>query len=244
MKSPLRYPGGKTRARKIIDEFVPRNKTVLLSPFFGGGSYELFRGGTWFANDLFFPLYSFWDSLKNDKDSLIQDVQSKRPVTRDTFKHMRSKSYITPSEYFAINRCSFSGSTFCGGFSQESATCRFTDSSIKTLEKIDLSEFTFSNLDAIEFLKSHPETSDTWIYADPPYYIETYIYGRHGDLHENFKHKEFAEYIQTRSDWTLSYNDCEYIRELYSSCTFHEVSWSYGMNALKKSSEVIITPVI
>ena len=44
-KSPLRYPGGKTRACKILDKVVcdhfdiKKIKTVV-SPFFGGGSFE------------------------------------------------------------------------------------------------------------------------------------------------------------------------------------------------------------
>jgi DNA adenine methylase len=42
-KSPLRYPGGKTRACKIIDKIIfeyfdINNFDTLISPFFGGGS--------------------------------------------------------------------------------------------------------------------------------------------------------------------------------------------------------------
>ena len=42
--SPLRYPGGKTRACKILDQvfsdhFNINNFDYLLSPFFGGGSF-------------------------------------------------------------------------------------------------------------------------------------------------------------------------------------------------------------
>ena len=42
--SPLRFPGGKTRACKIIDEIIKKYFDIndfdtLLSPFFGGGSF-------------------------------------------------------------------------------------------------------------------------------------------------------------------------------------------------------------
>ena len=42
-KSPLRYPGGKSRACKILDDILqnyydPVKFTTLISPFFGGGS--------------------------------------------------------------------------------------------------------------------------------------------------------------------------------------------------------------
>ena len=45
--SPLRYPGGKTRACKIIDDIILKHFDVtqfdtLSSPFFGGGSFEFY----------------------------------------------------------------------------------------------------------------------------------------------------------------------------------------------------------
>ena len=44
-KSPLRYPGGKTRACKTLDAILGENFDlaqfdILVSPFFGGGSFE------------------------------------------------------------------------------------------------------------------------------------------------------------------------------------------------------------
>jgi site-specific DNA-adenine methylase len=46
-KSPLRYPGGKTRACTIIDNVISKyfnlhNFDTLVSPFFGGGSFYTF----------------------------------------------------------------------------------------------------------------------------------------------------------------------------------------------------------
>lgn len=242
MKSPLRYPGGKSRACKILDTYIP-HKECMLSPFFGGGSFELYRAGVWHANDLFEPVYTFWDSLKRDAHGLIQDIEHLHPMSKDQFYEIRRLSHINAAQFFAVNRCSFSGSTFCGGYSQQSASGRFTQSSIDRLRSVNLDTFTFSNMDGVDFLMMHPQTSDTWIYADPPYVIDTYIYGKNGDVHENFNHTRFAEYIKTRTDWTLCYNDCPLIRKLYTGCKIDTVSWSYGMNALKKSNEVIITPL-
>ena len=41
VRSPLRYPGGKSRAVSAILETIPNGITALTSPFFGGGSIEL-----------------------------------------------------------------------------------------------------------------------------------------------------------------------------------------------------------
>ena len=68
-KSPLRYPGGKTRACKILDKIVSehfnmKEKKILISPFLGGGSFEFYLQNKYnleiIANDKFNPLFVFW----------------------------------------------------------------------------------------------------------------------------------------------------------------------------------------
>ena len=38
----------------------------------------------------------------------------------------------------------------------------------------------------------------------------------------------------------MTYNNCDYIRNLYKDYIIIDANWSYGMNASKKSSEIII----
>lgn len=254
-KSPLRYPGGKTRALTILGRYLaehyPGRKT-LLSPFVGGGSFELAcasNGFQVYANDLFVPLYTFWRVLKQDPNGLHAAVLKQLPVSKEAFlQHRNSKleyedSNEVAAAYFVVNRSSFSGATFCGGFSSEAAEKRCNTRAVDRLRDVDLQNVTLSNQDATEFLRSHPETQDTVVYADPPYFITSYVYGKNGDMHEGFDHAGFAAALRTRKDWILSYNDCPYIRELYSGCRIFSESWSYGMNnAMKPSSELIILP--
>jgi DNA adenine methylase len=251
--SPLRYPGGKTRAIAILSSYVSTyfpTKKVLLSPFFGGGSFELFmttKGYTIHGNDLFIPLYTFWTTKQSNCDTLVTAIKEHMPMTKEKFHTLRAsilkeEAMNVAASYFIINRTSFSGATLCGGYSQQAAEGRLTESSIEKLKACDVRSITFTNLDCNVFLTQHPETTDTLVYADPPYYIDTYIYGKNGDMHENFNHAAFANTIKKRSDWIISYNDCEYIRELYKDCRIFEAKWSYGMNAKKASSEIIILP--
>ena len=255
-KSPLRYPGGKTRAIVILEQYLtthyPTRKT-LLSPFFGGGSFELYlttKGYQVKGNDLFKPLYTFWQTLKDTPEDIKDAVESVMPVTKEYFQELRTtiQTMTDPLEiaaaYYIINRCSFSGATFCGGFSKEASTGRLNESSLRTLVNTNLENVTFSNLDCKEFLVANPETTDTVVYADPPYYISSYIYGKDGDMHEGFDHTGFATAIKQRRDWIISYNDCEYIRNLYKDCRIEKVTWSYGMdNGKKGSSEIVILPI-
>jgi len=67
--------------------------------------------------------------------------------------------------------------------------------------KVDVSNIHITNDTWEVFLETHPETDDTILFADPPYLIDTYLYGKDGDLHEAFDHKSFATEIQKRKDW-------------------------------------------
>ncbi|WMT84135.1 DNA adenine methylase [Wolbachia endosymbiont of Listronotus oregonensis] len=70
IKSPLRYPGGKSRAvSQIVNEYIPRGLPTLCSPFIGGGSIELAlasRGTKVYGYDAFEPLVRFWQVLLKD----------------------------------------------------------------------------------------------------------------------------------------------------------------------------------
>lgn len=256
-KSPLRYPGGKTRAIKKLESYVKTYyahcKTVL-SPFFGGGSFEIYlhdQGWKVYGNDLFKPLYMFWKQTQLDLDALVKSVKAKMPVTKTAFMSMRESimKLATPLDistvYYIINRTSFSGATFCGGYSEQAASGRLNDASLATLASLKIASIEFYNLDYGAFLDLHSFASadnDVLIYADPPYYITSYIYGKDGDLHESFNHVAFAAKIKKYKQWILSYNDCPYIRDLYKDCRIFSESWSYGMNSSKNSSEIVILP--
>ena len=72
--SPLRYPGGKSKAVGLILENIPLLKEKkIVSPFFGGGSVELVLtqklGFNVIGYDIFEILVNFWNQLiKNPKE--------------------------------------------------------------------------------------------------------------------------------------------------------------------------------
>jgi DNA adenine methylase len=140
-----------------------------------------------------------------------------------------------------INRCSFSGATLSGGFSSESASKRFTQSSINNVKKLELKDFEFFNLDFTDFI-TNEHSPGAFMFLDPPYYLGDHskLYGNKGDMHETFDHAGLFESVRNLRGWMMTYNDCEYIRELYKEFTIMEVDWSYGMNKSKESSEIVI----
>lgn len=222
----LRYPGGKSRAIKILDKYIPQNIDVLYSPFFGGGSFERHvqqqHNIKIYANDKFEPLFNFWNSLKINNNKIIEEVQKLHPISKEQFTEYKQQlqnnnidNFIRASYYFAINRSSFSGSTTSGGFSQESSKLRFNNASIDRLKKIDISNIEFSNEDFTSFMDKIP--NDKFIFLDPPYYLgkKSKLYGNNGDLHEEFNHDELYEKLKNKKLWLLCYNNCDYIKDLY-----------------------------
>ena len=254
-KSPLRYPGGKTRACKIIEAVLKDYTDIfkykyLISPFFGVGSFEFYMQNKYnfdiIANDKFRPLYNFWNMAKEQNAKLIAEIKKLKPITKQQFKDYRDKimdlqdPLLQAAWYFAINRCSFSGATLSGGFSQQASENRFTDSSITRVQNLDLSRFIFMNTDFGSMLPP-PACAETLLFMDPPYYLEkgSKLYGKDGDMHENFDHQLLALKLQKAKNWILCYNDCPFIRNLYKNFTIVEVDWSYGMRT-GKSSEILI----
>ena len=88
-KTPLRYPGGKSRACVKMDQYIPdlRDFKEYREPFLGGGSVAIHitkkypHLNVW-VNDLYEPLVNFWKTLQDDGHALykrLQELKSRYP---------------------------------------------------------------------------------------------------------------------------------------------------------------------
>jgi len=59
-------------------------------------------------------------------------------------------------------------------------------------------------------------------------------------MHESFNHQLLFDLLNIKKKWIITYNDCNYIRNMYKDYIIIDVNWSYGMNKSKTSSEIII----
>lgn len=86
VKSPLRYPGGKSRAVNTILEMLPHGLESIASPFFGGGSVELVcaseLGMKVYGYDAFSPVCAFWQALLTNRTKLVDEVRKYYPLTK------------------------------------------------------------------------------------------------------------------------------------------------------------------
>ena len=241
--SPLRYPGGKTRARKKICAYIPMHEKVLCSPFIGGASVELACATrmTVKGYDVFDPLVDFWNALLNNKNELIDAVMRYYPLSKTRF-YDTQKNYTrldNPIEkaaaFFVLNRASFSGTTLSGGMSPNHP--RFTISAIQRLYDFDAPNLTVRKADFVESTLRNP---DAFLYLDPPYLSDQALYGIKGDTHNGFDHETLSALLRDRNRWVLSYNDCALIREYYRDYRILPIGWTYGMSKNKASNEILV----
>lgn len=245
--SSLRYPGGKTRACKILEKYVLTDMTSICSPFIGGGSFEYHMNKkkyTIHGYDIFSPLVNYWKHLIEHPVELSQEIEKYHPVTKKTFLEYRKfivdnikcDSIKLAALYFVLNRSSFSGVTLSGGFSSAAGSKRFTKSSISRVKNTEMKNIDVGLLSFEESIAKHP---DSFIYADPPYYTARKLYGLGGEQ-QLIDHDLLFNVLSNRDDWIVSYDNCPYIRELYAKYEIIDLKWAYGMNGSKVSSEILI----
>ena len=245
IKSPLRYPGGKTKAVKAIIKHIPLDITHLMSPFLGGGSVELTiqaRGVQVSGYDINPDLIVFWLAALHKPADLAAQVQRYWPLDKARFDLMQRRMRrdetcptVRAAEYFVLNRASFGGAACYGGFVQNGT--RFTPSCIDFLR-----QFRAPNLGVacchFENAIDIANINNAFIYADPPYPGIKPLYDGHAD----FDHEALARCLRGRGDWLLSYNDCPQVRDLYPESD-HDIiplPLAYEMNRGKPSKELLI----
>ena len=248
-KSPLRYPGGKSKAVKTILRYLPKEIDCLVSPFIGGGSLELAvagKGKRVYGYDAFEPLVFFWQSILKYPESLAEIIRQYHPLDSDDFyelKKLMSARQIRDTQriaaiFFALNRASFSGSTLSGGMSRNHP--RFTIDSIKAVEHFKAPRLTVNKADFADSIARHP---DDFLYCDPPYMLKhSNLYGDRGSMHTDFDHQKLSDILKKRDKWVLSYNDSPEIRDLYAGDGREVVSvnWQYSMNGARRGNEILI----
>jgi len=260
-KSPLRYPGGKSRALKQILPLIPVNMTEFREPFVGGGSVffairSLFQNRiqSYWINDLNYDLYCFWKQVRDNAPDLVETLIETHTTTTDgraLFEELtKSKDKLNQNRdllcefqravrFFILNRITFSGVVDSGGYSRSAYEKRFTSSSIERVKNIApyLSEIKITNRDYTDPLFDNGE--DVFIFLDPPYWkaTESRLYGVRGELHAAFDHLQFAENMRKcPHKWLITYDDSPVIRDLFGFAEIQEWTLQYGMNNYRQRS--------
>lgn len=237
IKSLLRYPGGKSRFVNLICPLLGEFNEYR-EPFAGGASvfFGLFNKfgnkKKYSINDSFHDLYCFYNSLKYDSDGMIEIITDMKKHFSDgklLYKYIKDRQKESNSQieigsmFFIINRITFSGVSYCGGYSQQAFEKRFTDSSIERLKEASKTlknvEITNTDYSCHLLIENNICPQKTVIYLDPPYALEKKsmkLYGNHGDRHKHFDFERFAENVnRCKFRCLISLNDTEEVRQLF-----------------------------
>ena len=255
LKTPLRYPGGKSRAVTKMDQYFPdfRNYAEFREPFLGGGSVALYVTKKYphlkiTVNDLYEPLINFWVQLQQFGDELtdkIRQYKSTHPEpdsARELFNN--SKGVINDKSldiieraaaFYIVNKCSFSGLTESSSFSAQASNNNFSMRGIEKLpEYSSLISSWHINQYSYEYLMENDIHDSLFIYLDPPYDIKDNLYGRKGSMHKGFNHDQFASDCDKHSNihMMVSYNSDQLVKDRFKNWKAVEYAHTYTLRSV------------
>lgn len=238
LKNIFRYPGGKLRAIKFIRPFWEQVKhDEYREPFLGGGSVFINKPLSKFnwINDIDTNLIAFYkiiSDLKMRKD-LIKDLENihiTKEVYDNLFNSKPKDNYGKAFRYYILNRCSFSGITMWNSFIGD---VRFNmKSAIKTIEEVGrkLSGVKISSLDFEKVITAKPIGKEgVFMFLDPPY-AESRQVVAYAHSFKKEDHIRLSRLLkETKFKFLLTYDDCKFIRDLYSWANLYERTWTYSV---------------
>lgn len=252
-KTPLRYPGGKSKAiNKLFAEFPDlKGYDGYREPFIGGGSVALAVTklrpdlNIW-VNDLYWPLYNFWIHLRDHGETLSNALYETK-MNYDTVDKCRELFELAKKElndkettniekainFWIVNKCSFSGLTESSSFSKAASQGNFTLQGIEDLKYYStlIKNWKITNVSYEKLLDGTP---GTFVYLDPPYEIGSNLYGRKGAMHKGFDHDLFAKHCNdafTNHHMAVSYNADQSVKDRFPNWEHKEFPLTYTMRS-------------
>jgi len=252
LKTPLRYPGGKSRACVKMGPYFPdlRDYEEFREPFLGGGSVAIYITKKYpnidiWVNDLYEPLVNFWQQLQmfgiDLKDKLVdlKTTNNTPELAKDLF--LKAKEQVNDTSlsnvdravaFYIVNKCSFSGLTESSSFSAQASNANFSLRGIEKLPEYSklIEHWRITNYSYDYLLGSE---GNAFVYLDPPYDIKDNLYGRKGSMHKGFDHDKFAADCSVCSlNQLISYNSDQLVKDRFKDWNAAEFDLTYTMRSV------------
>ena len=254
LKTPLRYPGGKSKAIKTLTPWFPQIISEYREPFIGGGSIaiqitKLYPDIPVWINDLYVPLYNFWTQLRDRGEELSERVREEKQRTLDAgdsdkvtekAKELFNKykeeidtynDFEKAVAFFVMNKCSYSGLTENSTFSPTASNSNFSLVGADKLKEFSelIKHWKITNIDYSEVMKAYG-SGNTFVFLDPPYDIKNFLYGKNREMHKSFDHDRFADDVYNCiHKFMITYNVNDRLMELYKNYNLKEWKLRYSM---------------
>jgi len=264
--SPLRYPGGKASLLNKVASIIRLNGLkhgTYAEPYAGGCGLALellFNGhvGDIHLNDVDRDIWSFWYSVLNDTEGLVELVET-TPLTIEEWKRQRQivkdqdnrDTLKAGFAAFYLNRTNRSGiikgAGVIGGLEQKGnylLDCRFNrEDLVRRIQRVAKykNQIHFTGMDALKFLDfvERKLPKNTFSCIDPPYF------NKGSKLYTSFyrpeDHSKVAERVlKLKSPWIITYDDTPEIRELYAARRQFDLSLNYSVQTKRQGQEVLV----
>ena len=255
LKTPLRYPGGKSRACTKMGQFFPdlREYIEYREPFLGGGSVaihvtKLYPHLKITVNDLYEPLINFWSNLQMFGTELYTELKNLKiahcnqdsarclfDVMKEAINDREKTDLDRAVAFYVVNKCSFSGLTESSSFSAQASDSNF---SMRGIEKLPEYQEIISNWHinsySYEHLLEYKPHDGLFMYLDPPYDIKDNLYGKKGAMHKSFDHDKFAEDCDQHNNikMLISYNSDQLVKDRFKNWNAGEFDLTYTMRSV------------
>ena len=249
LKSPLRYPGGKSRVAKRFVPYFPPHKDYR--EIFAGGGAVFFnkpKAETNWINDLHPGLWAFYVCIRDRMDEFAELCRAQQGALRERFTYWAGRRDLMEMigdehlveravQYFFINRTVWGGRVVYDPdrssrlyFSNPSGWSNL-DKKLTHLAKVatKLRGVKITCLDFADCMAG--AAADTFIYADPPYYRDSTCHATDKLYDKSFSitdHRRLARVLtDTPAKVMVSYDDCPEVRKLYTGWRIEELQWKY-----------------
>lgn len=261
--TPLRYPGGKAKLYKMVEEIISSNFSeppVYVEPYAGGfglGMKLLLKDkvSKVYINDADNAIYSFWKAIIDYTEEFVYLVEtadlSVNEWRRQKEIYLNENSPVLERGFatFYLNRTNRSGILMAGpmgGYNQEGKykiDCRFNKKNlIKVINAISQrkDDINIYNLDGIDLIKLvDSKEKNSLIYLDPPYVKKGNLLYKNAFEHED--HVELSNIIKTiNNKWFVTYDNHSLIEELYKDVGVLKFDITYSAQIKRKEKEIAI----
>lgn len=234
MDSFISWAGGKKALRKKIAEQFPKQETYnRYIEVFGGAGWVLFSTNRKVKlevyNDVDGNLVNLFRCVKYHSEALQKELEYIL-MSREQFFDAKEQVEIKgltdiqrAARFYILIKESFGSDLHSFGLRPRDME-RIKEYLSVVSKRLRMT--VIENQDFQRILKVY-DRADTLFYLDPPYYGAEKYYVNNFGLEDHIRLKESLDLMKGK--FILSYNDCEYIRELYKNYTIIEMDRMHNL---------------
>lgn len=230
--------GGKRNLALRIIKMIPEDYKTFVEPFVGAGNIffrlDQYEGKKYVINDKDESVIKIFKGVASNPDAFIQT----KPITKDEFDNIKSKSNKTAVEEYKLLKFSFfsMGKSYDKPSTLPSPT--FQKNHLEECSKL-LKNATILNQNFNTVINKYNKP-DTFFYLDPPYESE-----KETDYKDYVTPEQVYEAVKKiKGRFLLSYNSSPKINNLFKDFNIKKINTTYSHTSnieIRKKEELLIS---